>query len=290
LQYFKLRLSKLNPFERTVILLIDEMYISGQVDFCGGEFVGFCDGGRAKTVLCFMISSVCGGYRDIVRLIPIKQITADQLHHHFLEVIRFIEDVGFTVVAVCSDNHPVNRSFYTNKLCNGVLKEHIEHPCRPLAPLFILFDSTHNIKNVYNNFERKKLFVCPPLPQSLSSHLDIHDNFTGHVTPYTASFHHIEQLYHTEADKPVKAARKLTKACLKPSAIEKSSVKFTSALFHESTHSALTHYSSSIDQPSWISTAVFLQLFAKLWKVLNVKTPHKVTINAMYAKIGEVYT
>ncbi len=40
----------------------------GKWGVCGGEFVGYCDGGRTKTVLCFMNSSVCGGYRVVVRL------------------------------------------------------------------------------------------------------------------------------------------------------------------------------------------------------------------------------
>jgi hypothetical protein len=76
-QYMKMRLSKLNPFESTVSLLIDEMYISSKLEYSGGEIIGHCEGGLANTVLCFMISSVCSEYRDVVSLIPMKHITTN---------------------------------------------------------------------------------------------------------------------------------------------------------------------------------------------------------------------
>jgi hypothetical protein len=273
--YFQMRLAKLNVFAKNVVLLIDEVYISGKVEYSGGEIIGHCDGGVAKTVLCFMISSVCGSYRDIVSLIPIKQLTADHLHSHFLETLQFIENVGFSVVAVCLDNHPVNRSFYKQKLCGGTLKVSVPHPCRPTSPLFLLFDMTHNIKNVFNNFERRKLFIMPRLPPSLSSSLVLPTTNAENSAYFSADFSHIQQLYLLESDKPVKAAHKLKKACFNPSSIEKASVKFAAAIFHESTHSALTYYSDSSNRHSWKETSLCVQLFCKLWKITNVKTPAK---------------
>jgi hypothetical protein len=273
--YFRMRLSKLISFAKNVILLVDEMYVAGRVEFNGGAFPGYCQGGSAKTILCFMISSVCGSYRDVVSIIPTIKLTTDTLHCHFTEVLRFVEDVGFSVVAVCLDNHPVNRSFYIKNLCNGELKVSIPHPCRPSSPLFLLFDMTHNIKNVFNNHERRKIFVCPSPPVSLTTSLLLPKNYTDTISSFTADFNHVQQLYLLEADKPVKAAHKLNKNCFNPKSIEKTSVKFSIAWFHESTYNALLYYATSLDRMPWGISSIFHQLFSKLWKITNVKTPKK---------------
>jgi hypothetical protein len=274
--YLKMRISKLSSFATNVIMLIDEVYVSGGLEYSGGSITGQGEDGKAKTVLCFMISSVCGSYRDTVRLVPTHRLTADTLHSHFMEVLRFVEAVGFFVVAISVDNHPVNRSFYTNKLCGGKLKLSIPHPLRPDSPLFPLFDMTHNIKNVFNNLQNRRLFHLPPLPQNLSSAIDLPSNNAFTVAPIKVNFQHIHDVFDLEEQKPVKAAYKLKKTCFNPSSIEKTSVKFSAAVFHESTHSALTYYSSTTpDRLSWAETAVFLKLIAAVWKIVNVKTPMK---------------
>lgn len=40
------------------------------------------------------------------------------------------------------------RKFYVD-LCQGKLKPYIDHPTRPEEKLFLLFDFTHNFKNVH---------------------------------------------------------------------------------------------------------------------------------------------
>lgn len=135
---------------------------------------------------------------------------------------------------------------------------------------------THNIKNVYNNIEKRTVFVLPPVPPSLSFSLTLPEQCTINLRqPFTADFNHIQDLYMLESDKPVKVAHKLKKACFNPSSIEKTSVKFASAVFHESTHTALIQYSSSQNRSAWVQTAVFLQLFATMWNVVNVKSSNK---------------
>jgi hypothetical protein len=272
-----MRLSKLTAFATNVILLIDEVYICSKLEYSGGNIIGQCeDGLLAKTVLSFMISSVCGSYRDVVHLIPVNRLTTDMLYSHFMDVLKFVESVGFSVVAICVDNHPVNRSFYVSRLCGGTLKSYIPHPCRLESPLFLLFDMTHNIKNVFNNYESRRIFILPPPSPPLSTFLGLPNDYALNPTTITANFDHIQQLYSMEADKPVKAAHKLKRSCFNPTSIEKTSVKFASAIFHESTHNALTHYStSSPDRHSWRETSMFLQLIVMLWKIVNVKTPRK---------------
>jgi len=43
--YLKLRVSKLNEFERNTVLIIDEIYVAKRVEYSGGEMTGLtCDG------------------------------------------------------------------------------------------------------------------------------------------------------------------------------------------------------------------------------------------------------
>ena len=42
--YLKLRISKLNEFERTVLLIIDEVYVAKQVEYSGGSIHGLTTG------------------------------------------------------------------------------------------------------------------------------------------------------------------------------------------------------------------------------------------------------
>ena len=119
--------------------------------------------------------------------------------------------------------------------------------------IFLLFDRTHIIKNVYNNFQSKKLFQLPSLDPLVPDAI-------------TARFSDVESVHSNECHKPLKIVHKLTETVLRPSSIEKVNVKLAMALLHESTIHALKEY-------GFRETATVLKLFAKLWSVLNVATP-----------------
>jgi len=93
-------------------------------------------------------------------------------------------------------------------LCGGRLANSIEHPTRAGERLFLLFDFTHNIKNIYNNFVNKHRFNVPT---------------TGfeEVLGKTCNpmFSHIKQLYALEEGKTLKIAHALKKVSLNPSSI-----------------------------------------------------------------------
>ena len=116
------------------------------------------------------------------------------------------------------------------------------HPIDNNKPLFILF------KNIFNNFQRKKLF---------SFHNESHFKH--------ANFSHIEQLYDLEADKPLRVAHKLKPVVLNPNNLQRTSVKLASAIFHDSTIRALKLYSSDSEHVEWAETAEFLHFIKKIW-------------------------
>lgn len=260
--YLQLRVSKLPEYERTVILIIDEIYVSKRIEYAGGDVMGLtADGKVASTLLCFMIKSVASRYKDIVAIYPIDKLTASKQHECYLDVMVLLHKTPVTVVAISVDNAATNRKFYVDHLCDGTLKTSITDTTTG-QPIFLIFDPVHSLKNVYNNFQRREVFECPPMERNLPHGC-------------SANFRHIAELYGIESTMSLKKAHRLTPAALNPRNIEKTSVKLAVSVFSESTRDALQFYANHQGYSEWLSTAEFLSLVIKLCNVLNVKTSHK---------------
>ena len=260
--YLKLRVDKLNAYERNVVLMIDEIYVAKRVEYAGGDVKGLTvDGSVASTLLCFMIKSVAGKYKDVVGIYPMSKLTAAKQHECYLEVMKLIRSVSINVVAISVDNASTNRKFLVDCLCGGNLKTHITDSVTG-QPLYLIFDPVHDIKNVYNNFQSRKNFECPEMALNL---------------PFgcTANFQHVVDLFNLESNMTLKQAHRLTPAALKPKSIEKTSVKLATSIFSESTRNALVFYATNEGRSDWASTADFITLILKLWNVLNVKSSSK---------------
>ena len=109
------------------------------------------------------------------------------------------------------------------------------------------------IKNIYDNFLAKRVFKLPNMHCFVPA-------------PLTPSFADVETLYNNECKKPLRIAHKLSETVLKPKSIEKVNVNLALSLLHASTINALEHY-------GFYPTAAVLELFAKLWSILNVSSP-----------------
>ena len=73
-----------------------------------------------------------------------------------------VHEVGFNV-GLSVDNAAANRKFYKDYLCKGVWKESVTNPLTG-GKIFLIFDPTHVVKNIYNNFLTKRLLELPSLP------------------------------------------------------------------------------------------------------------------------------
>lgn len=260
--YLKLRVTKLNEFERTVLLIVDEIYSAKRVEYSGGDVLGLtADGNVASTLLCFMVKSLAGKYKDIVALYPMDRLTAAKQHACYQEVMTTLHSTALNVVAVSVDNAATNRKFYIDFLCDGTLKTQVVDSVTD-QPMFLIFDPVHTIKNVYNNFQRRKVFQCPSLAHNLPDGC-------------SADFNHVVALYTHESTMALKKAHKLSPATLNPRSIEKTSVKLAVSVFCESTRDALQFYAAHEGRSAWSATADFISLILKLWNVLNVKTSSK---------------
>lgn len=253
LKYLQLRASKLNSHEKTVILLFDEIHVFQSIDYKDGAFVGLAadSGEPAKTILCFMIKSLSSKYSDIVAAIPTHRLVMNDLKKSCLQILEVVMKAGFNVIALCCDNHPVNRSFYNDLSC-GDINAPCSNPCDPDKKLFLLLDPIHTIKNVYNLFQKRCVFDFPK------------DQFSN------VNFSHVKDMYNLESEMSLRKAHKLTSVVFNPTNIQRTSAKLAFSLFHESTVAALRYY--SIDHPHWQGTCDFLSYIADLVKILNIRS------------------
>ena len=75
--YLKTRFSTLNQREKTVNLMVDEVYTSRRVEYSAGKFYGYENQTVTKTILGFMIKSVGGSFHEMITLVPIAKVDAD---------------------------------------------------------------------------------------------------------------------------------------------------------------------------------------------------------------------
>ena len=182
---------------------------------------------------------------------PIKNLKAETQKACFDKVMLLVHEIGFNVIGICVDNASANRKFFKDFLCNGAWKASIPNKYTD-GKIFLIFDPTHIIKNIYNNLVNRRVFEMPCMTPILD-------------TPLTASFADIEKVYNLECQKLLRIAHRLTETVLKPNSIEKVNVKLALAVFHESTVIGLKEY-------GFHETASAIDLFLKLWNILNVST------------------
>jgi len=242
-----------------VVLIIDEIYVAKRVEYSAGQVVGLTsDGDVASTLLCFAVKSLACKYVDLVAIYPMAKLTAEKLYDCYKDVMQQLRKVSLKVIAMSVDNASTNRKFYTDFVCQGQLKTHVIDAATG-QPLFLIIDPVHTLKNIYNNFQSRKVFHCPALDDDLPDGC-------------AADFHHIVELYNHEECMSLKKAHQLRPSTLQPKSIEKTSVKLAVSVFSDSTRDALYFYAEHGSKPAWRGTADFISLIIKLWNILNVKS------------------
>ena len=256
IEYLKARLKSLSEWDKIIALLMDEVYCIRRTEYVAGKLHGNSeDNTCAKTLLCYMIASVAGTYRDMVAMIPISKIDATIIQNNFQKIVKALSDIGLELVAMSVDGHSSNRKFY-QMLCGGSLAPSIAHPVYPGKRIFLLFDPVHLFKNFYTNLLNKRIFLCPPYQGAEAS----------------PSLSDIEELYQKELGKGLKVAHRLSHKVLKPHLIERSNVSLADSFFHETTIAALRFYGQERALTKWNSTAKFLELVRTWFNILNVRT------------------
>ena len=82
LRYLEARVKKLNEREKIGALLIDEVYVAKRCEFTrnNGRIYGMETGEPTKTLLIIMYNSIAVDYRDVIALIPTRNVNSTKIH------------------------------------------------------------------------------------------------------------------------------------------------------------------------------------------------------------------
>lgn len=253
LNYLKLVLSKLSEKEKNVNLQIDEIYTKKQLSYIAKCLYGFAenrDGELAKTVLGFMINSVYGHMKEIVSLIPVSNISGEELNDYTKNIIYKLQSIGFKIISISSDNHKINRK--SNDIFSSEIS--FKNPDYNYELIFLIFDSVLIYKNIYNNWVNRKDYdksFCIP-------------NFDNTKILFSC-FRDLREIYKLEANALTKRAYKLNITTLYPSSIDKQKVQLALNVFHESTTASLISYNN----PDYEGTIEFLKIINRWWSIVS---------------------
>ncbi|KAH8018240.1 hypothetical protein HPB51_000851 [Rhipicephalus microplus] len=141
--------------------------------------------------------------------------TGRELHMLMRHVLKEVEEIGFIVVRIITDNHKIN-VLAMQLLCNGSLKHCSDHPGKPNRKLFFAFDQCHLIKNAQSQF----------LSRDIGKGGKISSN-------------HLKRLYKMQQGSLVKPVRFLTRKPVFPTNMEKMNVQRAVQVFSPPVTTAL---------------------------------------------------
>jgi len=268
LVYLQNKAKYLQPHEKLVTLMLDEIHVEPGTSFKGGSVCGFAqnvDGVQeATTVQAFMIASLLSKDRDVVALVPVANLNAAYLKDITLRVMRLVHDAGFRVLCVISDNNRVNRNMFTMLCGGGQLQSSIPHPFDSTLQLFFMFDSVHLLKCVRNNWlnqsDTRQTFMFPSFQNA--------DDVVRR-----ASFADLKALHGLENTRVVKLAPNLTHKALHPTNTERQKVSLALKVFNEKTVAALEFFHALSDTVE--NTKTFINIILRWWKMVNIKHPNQ---------------
>ena len=276
LYYIKQKCQCLDPSDATVLLLVDEIHLKQYFDYKGGNIIGSSYNSvsnAAKSAFAFIISSIFSNYKDVVHLLPICKMTADELYIIIKKLVVGLESIGFKVIAVITDNNAINRKAMTKFVSPPKLSIVYLHPSNQIRPLFFFFDTVHLLKCVRNNWLNiKSAGKCISFPYFAFRNIS--------TTPIStefpmASFASLKYLHDAECDSLVKFAYKLSFKALNPLTFERQNVKLALQVFNNFTAQALTFLGEKTMIPHYENTSTFIKIITTWWQVVNVKTPLK---------------
>lgn len=263
LNYAKNLFKLLSDREKYVILLVDEIHIKPFLDYKAGNIVGtaYNNACLANSAFVFMISSIMSSVKEVVHISPTSKVDHLLVFSLIKEVITKLEDIGYKVFCVISDNNAVNSKAMSHFAEKKSLSIVYPHPTDKTRPLFYLFDSVHLLKCIRNNWLNAK-------PDQTLYYPD----FDSGVEK-AAAFQSLKTLHQLEHDKMLKVGYSLNLKALFPTNMERQNVSLALKVFNPFVEQALIQFGAKIDKSK--DTADFINTIVRWWKIVNVKTPLK---------------
>jgi len=254
----KQRIDGLNDDEKLINVLLDETHVKSAMSYKGGKVTGSASNSEeiADSLQAFMITSLRSGYKDVVSLFPVKNITGLDLLKYTKDVLLMLRELGFKVITLISDNNRLNRKMF-EQLCGGILISPVANPVDTSSPIFLLFDTVHLFKCIRNNWINQRnpaqTFIIPS-----SDNVNVGE---------CISFKQIVDLYNSESASIVKLAPQLSQKVLFPSNFDRQNVQYAVNLFNEKNIAAL-----STTGFGTVGLVNFMKRITSWWNIVNVKT------------------
>ncbi|KAG8176027.1 hypothetical protein JTE90_024669 [Oedothorax gibbosus] len=198
-----------NGGDKFASIIIDEMAIQPKClyDKPSDTVFGFSSDDKDKKVLanrllCFVIHGLSINYSIPCAYYFTKNLAGKKLYSLFLSVLKEVEECGFIIVRVVTDNHKTNVLFFKKLSKSKQMQHKIEHPLDENRPMFLSFDPSHLIKNIRNQFLDREM--------------------SGKENYITGNF--VKKLYEMQEDQIVKPVRFLTRKHVYPNNLEKMNV------------------------------------------------------------------
>ena len=272
LLYIRRKIKSLSFLDKTIILLVDEIHLKPYFDYKGGDVVGaaYNSTDAATSAFAFMISSVFFNYKDVAHVLPTRKMTAEALHCLLKKTLVGLESIGFTVIAVVTDNNAINRKAMSLFANPSQLSIVYPHPVDSSRPLFFVLDAVHIIKCIRNNWINQKTasasMMYPPFN---------FDFIKSNNSPSVASFQSLRLLHTAEEDSLLKYAYKLSGKALNPSNLERQNVTYVLQVFNKFVAQALLALGTKCNITNFEDTSTYINIFTTWWSIVNVKTPMK---------------
>lgn len=269
LKYSREKFHLLTEKDRLLVLMVDEIHLKPYFDYKGGNVVGMASNSAepASSAHVFMVASLLSPHKDVVHILPAKTITAETLHDTIKKIVIGLEEIGFSVICVVSDNNAINRKAMSYFCPDRKVSIVYPHPSDSSKPLFYVIDSVHILKCIRNNWlNQKNPGQCMFFP-----------SFGIILNPAieTASFETLKKLHGLELQSLAKFGYGLTLKALHPTNLEKQNVKLALQVFSENIVAALSELGERHNLPAYKGTRAYIETVLHWWKIMNVKHPHK---------------
>ncbi|KAH9382973.1 hypothetical protein HPB48_023610 [Haemaphysalis longicornis] len=150
LSYAKKLVTTMKEHEKIVVLMMDEIHLQPYFDYKGGTIVGAASNSpkQQKQRMFFMMQSLLSSQKNVVHILPVERINAEELHTLLRSIITQLENVGLRIIAVITDNNSINRKTMSLFGAPCKLQSVYPHPADPDRPLLFLIDPVHLMKCV----------------------------------------------------------------------------------------------------------------------------------------------
>lgn len=283
LLYIKNKYNTLKPDDKIVTLMVDEIHIKPFFDYVGGNVVGaaFDTSEAATSAYVFMVGSIKSGYKDVVHIIPAKCMKAETLHHILRNVIIGLEQIGFFVMSVVTDNNAINGKALSLFAKPPTLSIVYPHPADKSRPLFFMYDAVHLLKCIRNNWLNQRDANQTMKYPEYSPDSIYYENHRTECAPFKT----LKQLYRLESTSLLKQGYKLSAKAISPSNLERQNVKLAVQIFNEYVVQSLLTLGRQHSLTYHSSVANYINLIYTWWTIMNVQSHNKgIKTNNNYAK------